>query len=185
MRRAAARRRGGSVRDSVIVESAPVAGRLIVYIAVVVLQTVVLPAVSGGIQFFVSGGNALIVFGLWWAFWGVGTRLLLAGISQLSRPERTAQDVLGIDDPKAGLIVHELAYANLALGAASILTVFLPGWGVLGSLAGAIYLGLAGARHVAKRGKNAQETVATWTDLLVFVVVVAGAVATVIGGAAA
>ncbi|NMO49658.1 hypothetical protein HH310_00365 [Actinoplanes sp. TBRC 11911] len=33
-------------------------------------------------------------------------------------------------------------------------------------------------RHVAKRGKNRDETVATWTDLLVFVMVALGAIGT-------
>lgn len=153
------------------------------YIIVVLVQTVVLPLVSGGIHLAVAGGNPLVVFGIWWAFWGVGTRLLLAGISQLARPDRTVHDILGIDDEKAGLVVHELAFANLSMGIAGVATAFVPGWGILGSIAGAIYLGLAGVRHVVKRGKNAQEQVATWTDLLVCVMVLLGVVATAIAAA--
>ncbi|GAB3613147.1 hypothetical protein [Humibacter ginsengisoli] len=39
-------------------------------------------------------------------------------------------------------------------------------------LGGAIFLLLAGILHVAKKGKNAEEALATWTDELVGVVVV-------------
>ncbi|MDN4612944.1 hypothetical protein P5G50_00650 [Leifsonia sp. F6_8S_P_1B] len=146
------------------------------YITLVIAQTVVLPLVSGAVHLLVSGGSPLVVFGMWWAFWGVGTRLLVAGISQLANPARTTKGILGIDDAGAEQVVHELGYANLSLGAVALFAPFVPGWGILGALPGALYLGLAGLRHVAKRGKGAEEAVATWTDLLVFVVVVVGIV---------
>lgn len=66
------------------------------------------------------------------------------------------------------------------LGVAAVSRLANPGRtarGILGGTAGALYLGLAGLRHVAKRGKNAGETVATWTDLLVFGAVTTGIVA--------
>lgn len=147
------------------------------YIALVLLQTLILPLVSGGIQLAVAGGNPLVVFGVWWAFWGVGTRLLVAGISQLVNPGRTAQGILGIDDPGAEQVVHELAYANLSLGLAATALALIPPWGILAAAPGALYLGLAGLRHVAKRGKNRDELVATWTDVLVFAVVAVGLIA--------
>lgn len=52
--------------------------------------------------------RTLVVFGIWWAFWGVGIRLLVAGISQLVNPGRTAQGILGGKDAGAELVVHEL-----------------------------------------------------------------------------
>ncbi|WP_236983417.1 DUF6790 family protein [Mycobacterium kiyosense] len=144
----------------------------------VLLQTVILPMISGALQLAVSGGDPAIVLGVWWAFWGVGTRLFVAGVSQLVNPGRTAQGILGIDDSSAELVVHELGYANLSMGLVAMLSAFAGSWGVLGSIPGAVFLGLAGLRHVARRGKNRDEVVATWTDLLVFVVVSAGAVMT-------
>jgi hypothetical protein len=141
------------------------------YIVVVLLQTLVLPLVCGGIHLVVAGGNALVVLGIWWAFWGVGTRLLVAGISQIMNPGRTAKGILGAKDPAAEQVVQELGYANLAMGVVGLATAFAPGWGIVGSLPGAVFLGLAGLRHVAKSGKNRDETVATWTDLLVLVMV--------------
>jgi hypothetical protein len=150
------------------------------YIVVVLAQTLVLPLVSGIIHLAVGGGNPLIVFGMWWAFWGVGTRLLVAGISQLANPSRTAKGILGIEDKGADLAVHELAFANLSFGVIGCLTSLIPGWGIVGALPGALYLGFAGFRHIAERGKNTEENVATWTDLLVFVVVVVGSIAALV-----
>lgn len=146
------------------------------YIALVLAQTLVLPLVSGVIQLVVAGGDPLVVFGIWWAFWGVGTRLFVAGISQLANPGRTTKGILGIEDKSAELVVHELGFANLCLGFVALFAPFVPGWGILGALPGAIYLGLAGFRHIATKGKGAEENVATWTDILVFVAVVAGIV---------
>lgn len=150
-----------------------------VYIVLVLLQTVVLPVVSGGIHLAVAGGEPLVVFGMWWGFWGVGTRLLVAGISQLRNPARTTRGILGIADEGAEQVVHELGYANLSLGLVATALSLFPAWGMLSALPGAVYLGLAGLRHVAKRGKGVEENVATWTDLLVFVAVVTGVVAVV------
>lgn len=146
------------------------------YIAVVLLQTLILPLVCGGVQLAMSGGDPLVVSGTWWAFWGVGSRLLVAGISQLVNPSRTAQGILGIEDAGAELVVHELGYANLSMGMVAMASAFCGAWGLLGAAPGAMFLGLAGLRHIAKRGKNRDETVATWTDLLVFVMVVVGAI---------
>lgn len=146
------------------------------YIALVLAQTLVLPLVSGIIHLAVGGGDPLVVFGIWWAFWGVGTRLFVAGISQLANPTRTAKGILGIEDKGAELVVHELGFANLCLGLVALFAPFIPDWGILGALPGALYLGLAGFRHIPKKGKNVEEQVAMWTDILVFVVVVAGIV---------
>ncbi len=151
------------------------------YIVLVLLQTVILPLVSAVIHWFVVGGNPLLIVGMWWAFWGVGTRLFVAGVSQVANPRMTAKNILGIDAEGAEQLVHELGYANLAMGAVALVAAFMPGWGLLGALPGAVYLGMAGIRHVAKKGKGANETVATWTDLVVLVGVLAGVVGLMLG----
>ena len=147
------------------------------YIILVLLQTLLLPLASGSLQLALAGGNPLVVYGIWWAFWGVGTRLLVAGISQLVNPARTAKGILGIDDRGAEQVVNELGFANLCLGAVALVVPFAPEFTIAAAVPGALYLGLAGFRHVAKRGKGRDENVATWTDLLVFVVVLVGVVA--------
>lgn len=138
------------------------------YIVLVLLQTVALPLVSSVIHLAVApGSNPLLVIGIWWAFWGVGTRLLVAGISQLTNPGRTAQGILGIDDKGAEQVVHELGFANLSFGLVATVTSLIPDWGFLAAVPGALYLLLAGIRHLPKKGKNREEWVATITDLIV------------------
>ncbi|WP_394255247.1 hypothetical protein [Pseudoclavibacter helvolus] len=180
------------------------------YALLVILQTVVLPLVFGGVHLGVAGGNPALVFGVWFAFWGVGSRLIVAGTSQLTNPRRTTQTILGAaadandaddaddaDGPTAtatgsaadtatytatAQVVQELGLANLSLGAVALVSSLVPGWGLVGALPGAIYLGLAGIRHLGKRGKSTNELVATWTDLLVFLLVVGGVVAAALRG---
>jgi len=153
------------------------------YIILVLLQTVVLPIVSGAVQLAVTGANPLLVFGLWWGFWGVGTRLAVAGISQLSNPARTTEGILGIEDKGANQVVQELGFANLSMGVVALAVPFLPAWGIVAAIPGAIYLGLAGVRHVGKRGKSVEEQIATWTDLVVLLGVAAGVVGAILTGA--
>ena len=113
-------------------------------------------------------------------FWGVGTRLLLAGLSQLFAPERTAA-ILGSGGSVAErTLARELGGANVAMGLAGLLAL-VPGWAVPAGAAGAVFLGIAGISHVATRGKSTHELVATWTDLLVFGVYVTLVVRTVLG----
>lgn len=146
------------------------------YIALVLLQTLILPLACASIHLAMSGGDPLVVLGIWWAFWGVGSRLFVAGISQLVNPARTTQGILGIEDAGAELVVHELGYANLGMGLVAMASAFTGSWGILGAAPGALFLGLAGLRHLSKPGKNRDETLATWTDLLVFAMVLAGLV---------
>jgi len=152
------------------------------YITIILLQTLILPVVSGSIHLAAGGGNPLLVFGIWWAFWGVGTRLVGAGVSQILKPSRTTQGILGITDAGANQIVNELGYANLGMGLLGLAVPSLPEWGIVCAASGAIFMGLAGVRHVMKTGKNIKETVVTWTDLVVLVAVGLGVVGYVVAG---
>jgi hypothetical protein len=109
-------------------------------------------------------------------FWGVGTRLLVAGIVQVSGGGPTSA-ILGSTAPSVQekQLARELGWANLCLGLAGLLAL-VPGWALPAGLAGGIYLLIAGVLHVPKTGKNAQESLATWTDLIVGVAVVVLAV---------
>ena len=88
----------------------------------------------------------------------MGTRLLVAGVSQVFRPQFTVQNILGAP------------FANLTFGVLGILGTFIPGWAVPAAIAGGLFLGLAGFRHLPKKHPNVKESVATWTDLLIFAV---------------
>jgi hypothetical protein len=146
------------------------------YFIVVIAQTIVLPLVSGIIELFVVGGDPILVFGKWWVFWGVGTRLLLAGIVQMSGRGMTSE-ILGASAPSVQekQLSRELGIANLCIGLAGLLAL-VPDWALPAGFAGGIYLLIAGIMHITKRNKNPQETLATWTDLIVGIVVVVFAV---------
>jgi len=139
-------------------------------------QTVVLPLVSGISELMSNGGDAILVLGKWWVFWGIGTRLLSAGLVQMVRPQFTAK-ILGNETPGRSELqsIRELASANIGMGLAGLLAL-VPGWFVPGGLAGGVFLLIAGIMHVAKKGKGGYETMATWTDLLVAVVYAVSAV---------
>jgi hypothetical protein len=109
-------------------------------------------------------------------FWGVGTRLLVAGIVQVSGGGPTAA-ILGSAAPSVQekQLSRELGFANLCIGLAGLLAL-VPDWALPAGIAGGLYLLIAGLMHVPKRGKNAQESLATWTDLVVGVAVVVLAV---------
>jgi len=138
-----------------------------VYVAVVLLQTLVLPVASGVVELVATGGDPLLVFGRWFLFWGVGTRLVLAGVVQVTRPSFTVRDVLGADSGSAIVIVQELGFANIAMGTVAVIGALVPAWWAAAAIPGGLFLGQAGLRHIAKPGKGLEERVATWTDLLV------------------
>jgi len=143
------------------------------YFILVIAQTIALPILSGVIELAVAGGDPVLVFGKWWVFWGVGTRLLVAGIAQLSGKGPTSE-ILGATAPtlQETQLTRELGMANVGMGLAGLLAL-IPGWVLPAGSAGGVFLLIAGVMHLPKKDKNAQETLATWTDLIVGVVVVA------------
>lgn len=151
------------------------------YVAVVLLQTLALPLASAVLELAANGGDPVLVVGRWFLFWGVGTRLLLAGVVQVARPSFTARDVLGAGETGALHIVQELGFANIAMGAVAVIGAFVPGWWAAAAIPGGIFLGQAGLRHVATPDKGLEERVATWTDLLVAVVMLVFVVRVVVG----
>jgi len=150
------------------------------YFVLVIAQTVALPLVSGAIELAETGGDPILVFGKWWVFWGVGSRLLVAGVAQVSGKGPTSA-ILGAATPsiQETQLTRELGVANIAMGLAGLLAI-VPGWALPAGAAGGVFLLIAGIMHVPKKNKNAQETLATWTDLIVGVAVVVLAVYTVI-----
>jgi hypothetical protein len=142
------------------------------YLVMIVGLMIVAPIVSVASEFAVGGGTGdlLLLVGKWFVFWAVGIRLFTAGLSQSLRPEFTAGNILGAKtaDRSVLQIVQELGFANLGFGLIGILSLAFPTWIVPAAVAGGLFLGLAGIRHIAKSGKNTKEWIATLTDLLVF-----------------
>ncbi len=143
------------------------------YFILVIGQTIVLPIISGTVEISTVGGDPVLVFGKWWVFWGVGTRLLVAGVAQVSGKGPTAE-ILGAAHPSVQEVqlTRELGTANIGMGLAGSLAL-VRDWTLPLGLAGGVFLVIAGTLHLPKKGKNAQETLATWTDLIVGGVVVA------------
>jgi hypothetical protein len=139
------------------------------YVVVVLLQTLILPLGFGAFSFDSHAAlDVLATFGRWFLFWGVGTRLALAGIVQVVRPDFTTSGILGESPAAVSLTTRELGFANVAMGAGAIVGTFVGG-GLAAAVTGGAYMACAGFGHVGKSAsKNTKETVATWTDLLIF-----------------
>jgi hypothetical protein len=144
------------------------------YLVMILGLMIVAPVVSIVSEYSAGGGagDLLLLAGKWFVFWAVGIRLFTAGLSQSFRPEFTAGNILGARSADRSVlqIVQELGFANLGFGLIGILSLPFGGWIVPAAVAGGLFLGLAGIRHVAKPGKNTKEWIATLTDLLVFAV---------------
>lgn len=149
------------------------------YLVVVILLMGILPVVSILIEYsgLAASADLWSLVGKWFVFWSVGVRLALAGIRQVVQPAFTAEEIFGIGDKAAHIVVQELGFANLAMGVLAIVTLAAPQWVAAAALAGAIFYGLAGARHVLKGGQNRNEMIAAVSDIFIFAVLAAYLVA--------
>ena len=138
------------------------------YGVVIGALTVVLPVASIVIEAILAPGAGITgLVGKWFAFWAVGIRLLLAGVSQVMRPAATAQGILGIRDAGAGIVVQELGFANLSIGLLGAASLLVSSWVVPAAIAGGLFLGLAGVRHMYTAERGRKEAIAMVTDLFV------------------
>lgn len=153
------------------------------YPALILVLTVIAPVIHVVVALAASGWSAdpWPIIGYAFVFWGVGIRLFTAGLSQLLRPQFTSQQILGEKGSGANQIVQELGAANVAIGGIGLVaTIWLSAWIPAAGLAGCFFLGFAGLRHIAKRGKNLKESVATYTDLFVAIVLAVYLIVTLI-----
>jgi len=108
----------------------------------------------------------MAVIGKWYVFWAAGVRLLLAGFRQMTKPQYTAETILGIKAPEAHVVVRELGFANFSLGVLGCISLFVGGWAIPAALASGIFYGLAGINHALRGHRNKHENMAMITDLL-------------------
>ena len=160
------------------------AGRLwgrFMYLAVVVLLMGVFPVASILIESVGFHGDAGLVFliGKWFVFWGVGMRLLLAGVRQMANPAFTADTIFGIKDKAAEVIVRELGFGNFAIGVLGAVSLLNREWVVPAAIAGGLFYGLAGALHLRNGNRNTNENIAMISDLFIFVMLALYLAATV------
>jgi len=155
------------------------------YWVMVIGLMLVLPVASVLIEGFVSGWmpDALALIGKWFVFWAMGVRLFIAGVSQIVRPSFTAENILGRGaDENTNHVVQEVGFANLGLGAAGIVAPWIGGtthggWTAAVAVAGGVFLFAAGIRHLFKAGKGGKEWLACCTDLVVGIVLLVFAIA--------
>jgi hypothetical protein len=141
------------------------------YFASVILLLVVLPVISISVETLLSHhAMSMALVGRWFVFWGVGVRLLLAGVRQVVQPRFTAEEIFGVRDPGSFAIVREVGFANLSMGFLGVCTLFRVGWLVPAAVVGGLYYGLAGALHIFSQERNAKEYLAMISDGFIFVV---------------
>jgi hypothetical protein len=132
---------------------------------------VVIPAISVLIeQVMTPGADLLLLIAKWFVFWGIGIRLLIAGIRQVLQPAFTARTIFRMEDPSAEKLVIEIGFGNLAIGLVASLSLLWPAFVVPLGLTGGLFLGLAGLRHMANANRTAEENAALVTDLIIGVI---------------
>ena len=141
------------------------------YYAVILLVMLVLPAVSVVVEFVLTREAAgwLPLIGPGVGVWGVGLRLRVAGLRQVIRPGLTAE-LLGVKDASANVLVRELGFGNLAIGATGALTLTLPNWTLAAAICGGLFYGFAGLQHVFSKHRTSEENWAMVSDIAIAVV---------------
>ena len=145
------------------------------YLGAIILLMLVLPLLSVAAQASMLPDAAALMglVGKWFTFWGVGVRLFLAGLMQVFRPQFTSEGLLGIKDEGAAVLVREVGFGNLAIGALGLLSLYHPGFLLPAAIAGGLFYGLAGLGHAVRKDKTAKEWTALVSDFGMFVLLAA------------
>jgi hypothetical protein len=140
------------------------------YLVSIIVLMLVLPLISVAAEAPVLPDAAALMalVGKWFTFWAVGVRLFVAGLSQVFRPQFTAETIFELKDPGALAIVREVGFANLSMGTLGLLSHANPDFLVPAAIVGGLYYGLAGLGHVVRKTRNFKEQTALVSDLLIF-----------------
>ena len=140
------------------------------YMLTIVLLMFVFPLASILLELFVfkSGAGLLLLIGKWFVFWCVGLRLFLAGLRQAISPRFTAEEIFGIKSQEPLPIVEELGFANLSIGILGLSSILNGAWVMPAAIAGGLFYGLAGIRHLLSKEKNFFTNSAMTSNLFVF-----------------
>ena len=143
------------------------------YLLAIIVLLGLAPIVSIGVEYAQTAGDVVDLAAKWFVFWAVGVRLFVAGARQVLQPAFTARDIFEIEDVKAHVIVRELGFANLSFGALGIATLWRPDWIPAAALAGGLFYGLAGVRHLLDKQRTGNGVIAMVSDLIVFAILAA------------
>ncbi len=141
------------------------------YLISIAVLMVLAPVASVLLGFRHSPGASVAALTLRWAaFWMVGGRLFLAGLRQVVQPRYTAATILGIEHTDSLLVVRELGFANLALGAIGLGSAVWTRWTAPAAVGGAIFYGLAGLNHLRAGQRTVSARIAMISDLWALIV---------------
>ncbi|MFG1221576.1 DUF6790 family protein [Xanthobacter wiegelii] len=146
------------------------------YLAAILVLMLIAPLASILVEALVAGGALAPLVLKWFVVWGVGVRLGLAGVKQVTQPAFTAETIFEISDPKAQVIVQELGFANLTFGVLGLLSLAFPSFLVPAAVGGGLFYLLAGVKHALRPEKNRTETIAMVSDLAMAFVLAAAVV---------
>jgi uncharacterized protein involved in response to NO len=142
-----------------------------VYIVIVILTMFLLPVGSVLLEHsFKPDAPIIFLVGRWFVFWGVGVRLLLAGLRQAIQPRFTAAEIFHMKGEEASPLVRELGLANIATGSVGLLSLVHASFVLPVSILAGIFYGLAGVLHLWQRNRSRNENVAMTSDLSLFLV---------------
>lgn len=148
------------------------------YLTVVLLTMLVLPILSAGIAYYhdktfsnVDLPQALRWLAVTWlVFWGIGIRLVAAGLRQILKPAFTAQTIFKLGTTESHVVIRELGFANLTLGLMASASLFFDTWRLPAACMGIFFYGAAGIQHVFKRPAGPNEWIALVSDLYISIV---------------
>jgi len=137
------------------------------YITVVALTMLILPLVSIAIDhgFNLETSSVVFLIGRWFVFWGVGVRLVLAGLRQFFQPSFTAREIFHATSDDVLPIVRELGLANFSAGVVALLSLPMRSFVLPAAIFAAIFYGVAGVRHFAEHNRSLNENIAMVSDL--------------------
>jgi hypothetical protein len=142
------------------------------YLWTTVLLMGVLPVASicADAWVFRADAGPVALLGKWFVFWAVGIRLFTAGIRQVVNPAFTIKSILNLESLDSQIVVRELGFANIGLGALGIGSLFYVPFRLAAAVAGGLFLGTAGLQHLILRPSGLNEKAAMISDLIVFIV---------------
>ena len=142
------------------------------YLVMVVCLLFVFPIISIITEMFLfkSSTGILLLVGKWFVFWAVGIRLFTAGLRQAIQPRFTAENILGIKGSDQFIVVQELGFANISMGALGMITIFNGNWIMPAAIVGSLFYGFAGIRHMFSKERNVLENTAMVSNIFIFAV---------------
>ena len=141
------------------------------YLYSVLLFMLIFPIISILLNIVLThNSDVLNIIGKWFVFWGIGMRLLTAGIKQVITPSFTVKQVMNVEDNESNFFVRELGHSNISIGLAGVISLLITQWCIPVAFIGGLFLGIAGIQHVIKKPSGVNESVAMYSDLFIFLI---------------